>query len=295
MSGGRPHGSGVNALGWPRPQHPPRLPARAPAPYLYRETPVLARSFPAGPLRIATPLLFVTLLGCSRIGLNLPSDAPDPIPAGRSVKPGFGWITTRTGPGAEREPDGSIALEAVRYEGRPAWQQVRRWQEPTGEHADSVLLERRSLRPIVTTRTTPRGTWTTRYNLRAVDRRFTPANGKGGWHTSEIVENAPYSALGIELVIAALPLAEGGKGILPVVVDTLNHGWSWLRFEVMREMNLTEKPNWITKSSWVVDYTLNGEQTRLWIAQEGRSVRRIEKIGQDNEVLHSMRRVLLGQ
>ncbi|MBL0180074.1 MAG: hypothetical protein IPP98_13280 [Gemmatimonadetes bacterium] len=241
------------------------------------------------------PILFAVVGGCSRIGLNLPSDAPDPIAAGRSVKPAFGWITTRVGPGAERAPDGSIALEAVRYDGRAVWQQVRRWKEPAGEHADSIILERSTLRPIVTTRMTPKGTWTVRYNLRSVDRRFTPAKGRGGWHHAEIVENAPYSALGIELVIAALPLTEGWKGILPVVVDTADHGWSWLRFEVMREMSLTEKPNWVTKSSWVVDYTLNGEQTRLWIAQEGRSVRRIEKIGPDNEVLHSMRRVLLGQ
>ena len=241
------------------------------------------------------PLLFAVLGGCSRIGLNLPSDAPDPIAAGRSVKPAFGWITTRVGPGAERAPDGSIALEAIRYEGRAAWQQVRRWNEPSGEHAGSIILERSTLRPIVTTRMTPKGTWTARYNLRSVERRFTPAKGRGGWRQSEIVENAPYAALGIELVIAALPLTEGWKGILPVAVDTVDHGWSWLRFEVMREMSLTEKPNWVTKSSWVVDYTLNGEQTRLWIAQEGRSVRRIEKIGPDNVVLHSMRRVLLGQ
>lgn len=283
-------------LGWSPPLDQPRLPPRTGSgPYLFLETPALARAFLVGPRRFAAPLVFVALLGCSRIGLNLPSDAPDPIPAGRSVKPSFGWITTRVGPGAERAPDGSISLEPIRYEGRAAWQQVRRWHEPDGEHADSIVLERSTLRPIVTTRMTPKGTWTARYNLRSVDRRFTPAKGRGGWRQSEIVENAPYAALGIELVIAALPLTEGWKGILPVAVDTVNHGWSWLRFEVMREMNLTEKPNWVTKSSWVVDYTLNGEQTRLWIAQEGRSVRRIEKIGPDNEVLHSMRRVLLGQ
>ncbi len=255
----------------------------------------MARAFLVGPRRLVLPLLLALVGGCSRIGLNLPSDAPDPIAAGRSVKPAFGWITSRVGPGAERAPDGSIALEAIRYEGRAAWQQVRRWNEPAGEHADSILLERTTLRPIMTVRTTPAGVWTARYNLRSVDRRFAPANGKGGWHSTEIVENAPYSALGIELVIAALPLVEGWKGILPVTVDTVDRGWSWLRFEVMREMSLTEKPNWVTKNSWVVDYTLNGEQTRLWIAQEGRSVRRIEKIGADNEVLHSLRRVLIGQ
>ena len=206
----------------------------------------MARAFLLDYRSVVVPLLCALLGGCSRIGLNLPSDAPDPVAAGRSVRPSFGWITTRVGPGAERAPDGSIALETIRYEGRAAWQQVRRWNEPSGEHADSIILERSTLRPIVTTRMTPKGTWTVRYNLRAVDRRFTPAKGRGGWHQSEIVENAPYAALGIELVIAALPLVEGWKGILPVAVDTVDHGWSWLRFEVMREMSLTEKPNWLT-------------------------------------------------
>ena len=126
------------------------------------------------------PLLFAVLGGCSRIGLNLPSDAPDPISAGRSVKPAFGWITTRVGPGAERAPDGSIALEAIRYEGRAAWQQVRRWNEPSGEHADSIILERSTLRPIVTTRMTPKGTWTARYNLRSVERIAAGGNGTDG-------------------------------------------------------------------------------------------------------------------
>ncbi len=289
----------VNLLaGLRRETSPDYPPAWAPALIPIQRDSALARAFPFGPVAprgVVVVLVGVLLGGCSRIGLNLPSDAPDPIAAGRSVKPSFGWVTTRVGPGAEREPDGSIALEAIRYEGRAAWQQVRRWNEPSGEHADSIILERSTLRPIVTTRMTPEGSWTTRYNLRAVDRRFTPIQGRGGWHHAEIVENAPYAALGIELVIAALPLTEGWKGILPVAVDTLDHGWSWLRFEVMREMTLTEKPNWVTKNSWVVDYTLNGQQTRLWIAQEGRSVRRIEQLGPDNVVLHTMRRVLLGQ
>lgn len=243
----------------------------------------------------ATSLLLLALLGCTRIGLNLPSNQPDPQPRGRSVRPSFGWITTRRGDGAEVAPDGSIALEVVRYQGRSVWQQVRRWQEPDGEHADSIFLERATLRPIVTYRMTPKGTWVTRYNVRSVDRRFTPATGTGGWKRSELVENAPYSALGIELVIAALPLEEGWKGIIPVAVDTTERGWSWLRFEVMRETSLTEKPRWVSRSSWVVDYTLEGELTRLWITQDGHSVRRIERIGKDNEVLHAMRRVLLGR
>lgn len=234
------------------------------------------------------------LFGCAPVGLNLPSDQPDPVPQGRSVRPTFGWITTNREEGVGRAPDGSIALEAVRYQGRAAWQQVRRWQEADGEHSDSILLERSSLRPIVTVRTTPLGVWTARYNLRSVERAFQPARGSGGWKRTELFQNTPYSALGIELVISSLPLTDGWKGILPVTVDTMQQGWGWLRFEVMREMSLTEKPSWMPKSSWVVDYTLNNEHFRLWIAQEGRSIRRIEKLGPDNEIIYQMRRVLLG-
>jgi hypothetical protein len=194
-----------------------------------------------------------------------------------------------------RAPDGSLALEALRYQGRAAWQQVRRWQEPKGEHSDSIILDRSTLRPIITFRTTPEGTWIAKYNLRSVERSFVPAGGeKGAWKRTELFQNTPYSALGIDLVISSLPLIEGWKGLLPVTVDTLQHGWSWVRFEVMREMSITEKPSWMPKSSWVVDYSLNGERFRLWIAQEGRSIRRIEKLGPDNEIVHQLRRVLLG-
>ena len=75
-------------------------------------------------LPLAAPLLFLALFGCTRVGLNLPSDQPDPIPEGRSLRATFGWITTRTGEGAERSPDGSIVIEATRYQGRAAWRQV---------------------------------------------------------------------------------------------------------------------------------------------------------------------------
>jgi hypothetical protein len=45
---------------------------------------------------------------------------------------------------------------------------------------------------------------------------------------------------------------------------------------------------------WVVSADIGPVRTRLWIAAEGRSVRRIELVNRDNELLGVVRRLLLG-
>jgi hypothetical protein len=45
---------------------------------------------------------------------------------------------------------------------------------------------------------------------------------------------------------------------------------------------------------WIIDLQMSGERTRLWVAADGKSVRRIERLGPDNEVLGTVRRMLLG-
>ena len=108
----------------------------------------------------------------------------------------------------------------------------------------------------------------------------------------------PYSALGVELLVASLPLGQGYHGVLPVAVDTAVRGWSWLRFDVQAEMTMQERPDQKAIETWIVDCD-NGanstglERTRLYIAIDGRSVRKMQHLGPDNEVLGTLRRMLL--
>lgn len=208
------------------------------------------------------------------------------------MRTSIGLLTTKRLDQEDGIAEGSIRLEVLRHNGRRVWQQVRHLTTPAGEMGDSLLFERTTLRPIETWRWTPKGTWVTRYNHRSIRRTFQPVGGSPRSY-SETLEVEPYSALGIELIVSAMTLGEGIKGVIPVAVDTAQRGWSWLRYEVMREIDLVEQPNAASKATWVVDYTLEGERTRLWIAIDGRSVRRIEQLGPDNKVLTTLRRVLI--
>jgi hypothetical protein len=110
----------------------------------------------------------------------------------------------------------------------------------------------------------------------------------------ETLEVIPFSALGMELLVAALPLGEGYHGMLPVAVDTNARGWSWLHFTVETERTIRERPDQADRDTWIIDCDIGAERTRLFITIEGRSVRRIQRLTPDNVVLSELRRMLLG-
>lgn len=236
-------------------------------------------------------LLLAGLAACVPLGMSLPSDDPPPEPAGSRIKPSVGWLTTRRAD-AIGSPDGSITIEVVHQSGRALLQQVRHYKIGEAAYGDSVLLDRSTLRPITTWRWTPGGTYVTNYNHRVVERIFRPVRGAQR-RSIETLDIEPYSALGMELIVSSLPLSEGYHGVLPVAVDTAVRGWSWLHFEVQRELLLQERPDQKQKDMRVVDCDIGAARTRLWIDMEGRSVRRIEQLGPDNEVLSTVRRMLL--
>jgi hypothetical protein len=239
-------------------------------------------------------LLAITLLSaCSTVGLNLPFDGAPVAPDGMRLKPTMGWLTTRKIVEPGTVPEGSVALKQVRINRRIVWQQVRRLKTDQGEFADSILLDRESLRPIETWRWTPQATYITRYNHRSVDREVrTAAGATSRW--SEILEVEPYSALGIELLVSTLSLGDGETGLVPVAIDTAQRGWTWVRYTVMGEVNTVERPNAPSLGVWIIDLEMLGERTRIWVASDGRAVRRIEHLNADNEVLSLVRRMLLG-
>ncbi len=250
-------------------------------------------------IRVLWPVacLMAGLSSCVPIGMTLPSDDEQPIPDGGRIKPAVGWLATR--PNDNGAPDGEMRISVVHVAGRTLLQQVRRYSIGEARYGDSVLLERSTLRPVETWRWTPRGTFVARYNHRVVERIFQPVRGSPV-HTTETLDLEPYSALGMELVIASLPLSQGYHGLLPVAVDTSARGGSnWLRFEVQAEIERQERPDQKSMTVWIVDCN-NGEhssgleRTRLYIAQDGRSVREMQRLGPDNEKLGTIRRMLLG-
>jgi hypothetical protein len=225
--------------------------------------------------------------------MSLPSDDPPPEPSGGRIKTTVGWLTTQRSVSVSGTPDGSIAIDVVHIAGRALLQQVRHFRVGDATYGDSILLERSTLRPVTTTRWTPQGTYIATYNHRVVERVFKPLHGTAR-RSIETLDVEPYSALGIDLVVSSLPLSDGYHGVLPVAVDTAARGWSWLHFEVQRELSLQERPDQKQKDMRVVDCDIGPDRTRLWIDMDGRSVRKIERLGPDNEVLSTVRRMLLG-
>ncbi|MGH7594107.1 MAG: hypothetical protein ACRELE_09705 [Gemmatimonadales bacterium] len=241
----------------------------------------------------AALVLVTPMAACVPLGMSLPSDDPPPEPAGGRIKPTVGWLTTERGESITGTPEGSVAIEVIHIGGRALLQQVRRFRIGSAAYGDSILLDRSTLRPVTTFRWTPKGTYVARYNHRVIERVFTPVRGPAR-RATETFDVEPYSALGMELLVASLPLSGGYHGVLPVAVDTAARGWSWLHFEVQRELSLRERPDQQQKDVRIVDCAIGSDRSRLWIDMEGRSVRRIERLGPDNEVLGTIRRMLLG-
>lgn len=249
----------------------------------------------------AYPLIALALAftACAPLGMTLPTDdVAAPPPEGGRIKPTLGWLSTKTAQGAGGAPEGSIEIKIVRSgHGAATLQQVRHYRKADGFYGDSVILDRNTLRPIETFRWSPAGTYIARYNHRTIERIFEPVKGNPV-RSAETLDVEPYSYLGIELVVAALPLSPGYHGLLPIAVDTASRGWAWLQFTVMQEQSIAERPDQKPFDVFIVDCD-NGPgpvgvgKTRLYIAIDGRSVRRIEYLTPDNEVLGTLKRMLL--
>jgi len=243
-------------------------------------------------------LIVVGLLGCAPLGMTLPTDElTPPTPDGAKIKPTLGWLTTQPGQTTTGAPEGSIAIQVVKMGGHSLLQQVRHYRIGQAAYGDSILLDRVSLKPQETFRWTPAGTYIARYNHRVIERTFQPVKGSAV-HSTETLDVEPYSALGMELIVASLPLMQGFTSILPFAIDTASRGWAWMRITVQAEESMQERPDQKGFDTFIVDCA-NGpgatgiERTRLYIAVDGRSVRKILHLGAENEVLGTLRRMLL--
>ena len=132
-------------------------PSQAPTPKEF----VLIQA-PRRPLlsRLLAGALAAGIGGCAPLGMTLPVDPADtyPAPEGSRIKPAVGWLTTAAGETVGGAPEGAIAIQVVRAHGKVMLQQVRHYMVAEAEYGDSILLDRRTLRPIETYRWTPAGT-----------------------------------------------------------------------------------------------------------------------------------------
>jgi hypothetical protein len=240
--------------------------------------------------RVAAWVLAVS--SCVPLGMTLPYDDAPPAPNGHRIRTSVGWLTTEPSGVSATVAEGKVLLQPERINDRTVWQQVLHLQTDEGAVGDSILLDRNTLRPIATWHWTADGTYITRYNHRQVTREFRDRHGHDTKRV-ETLELEPYSARGVELVASALPLREGYTALIPVVFDTVPRGWSWMRITVLRELNVAERPDMPERDTWIVECDVENQRIRLWVAVDGRSVRRIEQLGPDGEVESTLRHMLL--
>jgi hypothetical protein len=128
--------------------------------------------------------------------------------------------------------EGEFQIDTVRVDGTRLWVATRRSTDNNGEPIlDSVWLDRFTLRTIKSFRQDSTGSTWLEFNRRAVrSTRITPSGKRETWsglHTAE-----PYSNVGIEVVLGALPMRTGQGASLPIV-DGRGLQLKWLRMSVL--------------------------------------------------------------
>ena len=229
--------------------------------------------------------LVVTLGACSAVGFELPNYGFygfAPRPDGAVLLPALS--TERMTP-AEGDSilisEGSVELDTVRLGDQDAWLLTRRMPGQDGAVAlDSVWFDRWSLRTLATWRRDQTGEIRMRLNRRSVDIARTTPGGREA-RRRVLLSAEPYALLGIDLIIATLPLQAGYNGQLPIVVETRPDELRWMRFDVVRGESLVQVLRGVVKfrPTWLVTTELDGVSRRYWIAGDDRTVLRREEPG----------------
>ncbi|HET9133097.1 MAG TPA: hypothetical protein VFN90_02255 [Gemmatimonadales bacterium] len=236
------------------------------------------------PRRSAVVAVLLLLGGCSAVGWELPNygfygyvPKPDGTRLQRTsaverfVPIGADSVT--------RGAEGLLVIDSVLHEGAPAWLLTR--THPArggGEIVDSVWLEYWELRTLASVRHANAERLKLRFDRRAVDIERTAANGKVS-RRRMLHEAESYGLLGIDLVLAGMPLAEGRGGALPVVTARGNE-MRWFRYQVIAkdsEARPSTVGGVVFRVVWIIEVDFDGRRSRYWIADDDRSVLRREE------------------
>jgi hypothetical protein len=171
--------------------------------------------------------------------------------------------------------EAEFQVDTVRIDGERVWVASRRYRDASGTQiVDSVWMERWTLHTLKSVRRDAAGVTTLEFNRRQVRSvRVTPDGERQSW--KGLHEAEPYSMVGIDLVLGALPLREGASGALPVV-DGRGRRMDWLRYSVTdrRPEARTVSGGFLFKPVYVVEVSFRGQTVRYWVDGEAKSVLR---------------------
>lgn len=175
--------------------------------------------------------------------------------------------------------EGEFRVDTARVGGERIWIITRRsldaQQQPV---LDSVWLDGWTLRTLRTASHRATGVIRQRFDRRAVYSEFTGLDGRTR-RRKTLYEAEPYGVVGIEVIVATLPLQQSAGGQLPVV-EGFGGDLAWLTYEVLSK---TEEPRsavggLVFRPVWLVEVGLRGVKQRLWIDGTDRSILRREAV-----------------
>lgn len=234
--------------------------------------------------RSAVVAAFLLLGGCSAVGWELPNYGfygfvPKPDGSRLRRTSAVERFVPISADSVGRTTEGLIAIDSTSYNGEPAWLVARTHPGRAGsEVVDSVWLEFWELRTLASVRHADGERVKLRFDRRAVDIERTAPNGKVT-RRRVLHEAESYGLLGIDLVLAGMPLGEGRGGALPVVSPRGNE-MRWFRYQVIAkdaEARPAAVGGVVFRVVWIVEVDFDGRRSRYWIADDDRAVLRREE------------------
>ncbi len=240
--------------------------------------------------------LAIFAAGCANLGFELENYGfygSVPVPEGQVLQPGTVLERVRV-PGATDTVDlreAEFQVDSARMSGLAVWVLSRTVTGGEGEsQVDSVWMEQATLKTIAAVSRIGDITYRQRFDRRSVETEKIGADGRSSRRRT-LHAAAPYSLVGIEVVLGAIQqLNIGRNGSLPVVaIDGTE--MKWLRYEVISS---TLEPRAVTggtifKRMWVMRTDLDGRSSRYWIDSDERLVIRREEFDRDGTKLLVMR------
>lgn len=173
--------------------------------------------------------------------------------------------------------EGEFRIDTTRAGGERIWVITRRSLDAAQQPVlDSVWLDGWSLRTLQTSSHRASGVLRQRFDRRAVHSEMTGPDGRTK-RRKTLYEAEPYSRIGIEVIIATLPLQPSAGGQLPVV-DGFGGDLAWVTYEVLTQTQEARSAvgGLVFRPVWLVEVGLRGVKQRLWIDGMDRSIIRRE-------------------
>lgn len=236
---------------------------------------------------------FPILTGCSAVGLELPNYgfygfAPRPDGARLKQLTVAEKAVSIVGDPPAEFGEAAFQLDTVMVDGQEAWLLTRkRTGQSVLDRADSIWLDRWTLKPIATWGAFSDGQIRQYFNRRSVVTER--ISNKGRRMRARILLDAePYAEPGIELVMATMPLSENYNGALPLVLTRRPTELHWLRFRVAQKVFMPGE-NGSLRGTWVVEGDIDGVLRRYWVDVDDRTVVKWEEPGPDGSTMRWIR------